>query len=46
MSEAWNAFFTNRIQPVLKERGFPEPSTQPKISNVHYHDERRQPVGA
>jgi hypothetical protein len=44
--DACNAFFTRRLQPVIKEQGFPEPSAPPKFSDVHHHYERRQPVGA
>lgn len=45
-AEACNAFFTQQLQPILNEQGFPEPSAPPKFSNVYYHYERREPVGA
>ncbi|MER5216602.1 hypothetical protein ABT063_40245 [Streptomyces sp. NPDC002838] len=44
-TEAFDAFFS-RLQPVVEEVGYPEPSAPPKFSDVHYHYERRQPVGA
>ncbi|MYS91941.1 MULTISPECIES: hypothetical protein [Streptomyces] len=45
-TEACEAFIANRLQPVIREVGYPEPSSEPKFSNVHYHFERRQQVDA
>ncbi|MER7402590.1 hypothetical protein ABT373_08870 [Streptomyces sp. NPDC000070] len=45
-TEACEAFIANRLRPVIREVGYPEPSSGPKFSNVHYHFERRQPIGA
>lgn len=39
-TEAFQAYFTQRLQPVLKEQGFPEPSAPPGFSRVHYHYQR------
>ncbi|MFV0136144.1 hypothetical protein ACLGIH_23560 [Streptomyces sp. HMX87] len=45
-AEACHDFFTRRLGPAIEEHGYPEPSGPPKFSPVHYHYERRQPVGA
>lgn len=44
-TDAFRDFFT-RLQPVVKEEGYPEPSAPPKITDVHYHFERPQPVSS
>ena len=38
--EAFQAYFVRRLEPLLKEQGFPEPSTPPRFSSVHYHYQR------
>lgn len=38
--EAFQAYFTQRLQPLFKELDFPEPSAPPRFSFVHYHYQR------
>jgi hypothetical protein len=35
--EAFQAYFTQRLQPILAEQDFPDPSSPPRFSNVHHH---------
>jgi hypothetical protein len=44
--EAFQAYFTQRLQPVLKELSFPELSAPPQFSTVHYHYQRGESGGA
>ncbi|WP_156727951.1 hypothetical protein [Streptomyces apocyni] len=43
-TDAFQDFFA-RLQPVVKELGYSEPSAPPKFTEVHYHFERPQSVG-
>ncbi|MBR7830905.1 hypothetical protein KDK95_31665 [Actinospica sp. MGRD01-02] len=38
--EAFQAYFTQRLEPLLKEQDFPDPSAPPSVSEVHYHYNR------